>query len=144
MEQSLVRGEVLAEILQAQINMLGRRTQFGIGFLFFVTACVAGYLAAYRFGIDEIRAARSKAISARTYDVSDLVTPAAGATIVEKDLANLRQLIEATVDGDWDRRDFSVDPFASTRSFVITQTGESHAKIQELLEGVRAMKRTQR
>ncbi len=46
--------------------MLGRRKQFGIGVLLFLTACIAGYLTAYTFGLDELRAMRDRTVSVRS------------------------------------------------------------------------------
>lgn len=117
--------------------MLGRKRQFGIGVLLFLTACIAGYLTAYNFGLDELRAMRDKAVSVRTYDVSDLVTQTNGSAAIESHLANLKALIESTTNGDWDRGQFTVELFPANRSLVIKQTGAVHGKIRELLDDVR-------
>ncbi len=90
--------------------MLGRRKQFGIGVLLFLTACIAGYLTAYNFGLDELRAMRDRTVSVRTYDVSDIVTPTSGAGTVETNLANLKSLIVSTTNGDWDRGSLPYNP----------------------------------
>ena len=124
--------------------MLGRRKQFGIGVLLFMTACIAGYLTAYNFGLDELRAMRDRAVSVRTYNVSDIVTPPTGAATVETNLANLKSLIEATTNGEWDRGQFTIQVFAGNKSLVIEQTGAVHGKIRELLADVRDLTHNRR
>lgn len=124
--------------------MLGRKRQFGIGVLLFLTACIAGYLTAYNFGLDELRAMRDNAVSVRTYDVSDLVTTPTGSTPVETHLANLKTLIESTTNGDWDRGQFTVQVFPANKSLVINQTGAVHVKIRELLDDVRELTHSRR
>ena len=124
--------------------MLGRKKQFGIGFLLFLTACIAGYLTAYNFGLDELRAMRDRAVTVRTYDVSDLVPPTTGSATVETHLANLKSLIESTTNGDWDRGPFTVQVFPAKKSLVINQTGAVHGKIRELLDDVRDMTHNRR
>lgn len=124
--------------------MLGRRKQFGIGVLLFLTACIAGYLTAYNFGLDELRAMRDRTVSVRTYDVSDIVTPTSGAGTVETSLANLKSLIVSTTNGDWDRGKFTVQPYPGNKSLVIEQTGAVHGKIRELLADVRDLTSSRR
>lgn len=123
--------------------MLGRKKQFGIGALLLLTACIAGYLTAYKFGLDELQAMRDRAVTVRTYDVSDLVTPTSSLATVETDLSSLKSLIESTTNGDWDRGQFTVQTFPGNESLVIEQTGEVHGKISELLDDVRALTRHQ-
>lgn len=115
-----------------------RKMQFGISAILMLMVCVAGYLSAYRFGTDErIAKNRQQEVSVRNYDVSDLVSGKDAA--VEVDLAQLQQLILATTGSDlWTPNSLGIQPYSAAKSFVITQTGAGHDKVQKLLGDLRS------
>lgn len=135
------RGRYL--LRKATHEMQQSKFRFGIGFLFFITSCVAGYLAAYNFGIDEIRQRLDRRISTRTYDLRDLISPI-GTKSVQTDLATLRDLIVFSSGTEWTSSKFKVIPFPSNGSLIVTQTGRDHRKLQILLDQLRDQVKQQR
>jgi hypothetical protein len=113
-----------------------RRIQFGISTVVVLTACVAGYLSAYRFATDEQIATNQQKISVRNYDVSDLLSGNRARS--ETDLAELQRLIEATTAGEWSVDSLTIQPYLANQSLVITQTGSGHTKIQKLIADLRS------
>ena len=113
-----------------------RGIQFGIGSVLALTACVAGYFSAYRFGIDELIATNQKKISVRNYEVSDLLS--GNTARAETDLTAVQRFIEATTAGEWIVDSLTIQPYPANQSLVITQTGSGHAKIQKLLADLRS------
>lgn len=114
-----------------------RVMQFGTGTLLLLTACVAGYFSAYRFGYEEIMSARARAISTRTYDVSDLLSD--NDALAAQELVQIEQLIEGTTAGIWLAESHSMLPYPANRSLVIRQSGSGHSKIQKLLADLRSL-----
>ena len=114
-----------------------RKMQFGIGTVLILTACMAGYLSAYRFGIDELMAANQQKISTRSYDVSDFLSGVSSKA--EAELVELQRLILATAGADtWHQGTLGIQPYHANRSLVITQTGAVHDKVQQLLADLRS------
>lgn len=112
------------------------RLRFGVGFLLLLPLWVAGYLSGIRYRssqMQHMQAMLDGAITSRTYDVADIVSPD------YESLKNLCSLIEATIDGKWEfRNDVSLGFSSVDRTLSVTQTGAVHARIEDLLQQVRA------
>ncbi len=113
--------------------------RFGIASLLLLITCVAGYLAAYRFGAEERWTLQRQKVTTREYVVSDLLAGSPSSN--EQALRQMQLMIESTTEGIWLDASLTIQPYPAKSSLVITQTGAGHDQIEKLLSDLRSHRR---
>ncbi len=110
--------------------------RFGIASLLLLITCIAGYLAAYRFGTEEKWTLQQQKVTTREYPLSDLLN--GNPSSIEQNLRQMQHMIESTTEGIWLGESLTIHPYPAKSSLVITQTGAGHDQIQKLLSDLRS------
>ncbi|TWU00667.1 hypothetical protein Pla108_16190 [Botrimarina colliarenosi] len=116
--------------------------RFGLATLLFLTACVAGYLGGYDYGMRRALEDQGPlAVSMRVYWVGDLIQPidhAAERDVLDRDFDELVDLITSTVySNEWKSDDAFLRRIPADESLVITSRNRCHSEIAELLKQLR-------
>lgn len=116
------------------------RLKFGVGMLFVITACEAGYMSGYEWGSDDRRQEEvDKKITTRSYNVDDIIA-ATGDVPVATQLKTLCKLLEQTIDPDgWKREGMSITVWERSKTLTIVQSGKQHSNIEKLFASLRQL-----
>lgn len=121
--------------------MKSRKWQFGLWAILFMMACIAGFLAGYRYGGDvKDQQVAASSITVVNYDVREFLDSKRPES-VDAQLSEIRDLVVETIEPDsWQMNDRDIVPYPNNGSIVIRQSGSCHEEIRELLEQLRRLK----
>jgi hypothetical protein len=112
--------------------------RFSVALLLFLTACFAGYLGGYKYGMSAAAMdIDAVTFSSRTYDIGDLIRPLdapPGWIASEGDFDELVQLIKSTIASEhWESGDAKIHRFPANTSLVVFSPGSVHRELDQLL-----------
>lgn len=124
--------------------MKSRKWQFGLWGILFMMACIAGFLAGYRYGGDvRDQQVATSTITVVNYDVRELLDGDSPKPIAAQ-LSQICDLVVDTIEPDsWHRNDRDIVPYPRNGSLVIRQSESCHEEIRGLLEQLRRLKNRQ-
>ena len=118
------------------------KIQFSLLSLAFLILCLSGFLAGYRGGYDSgAEDKRLRTVVVKTYDVKDLIEQGNAPENPSEKFDTLTKLIQTTVAPSSWQSDGNISRFESNSSLVVTQTGEVHNQIADLLAQLRELRK---